>query len=322
MQKKSLYFFMKAITRRHFLLQSGAMIGAASAGLIIPQSASSKRATLSNALVDKKSDFCLWQLNTQCNTIGNSYIFLTKHNQVVVMDGGYQADEFYLRGFLAMLGNRVHTWFVSHPHPDHAGSLNEILKNPRGLKIGRIIHSRFSEPLIMGEAHCADFCHDLYHTFDQQKDINIVDMQSPGLQENIDGLNFKILGVTNHEILRNHYNNSSIIIRVWDKKKSFLFLGDAGIECGNKLLQSPYAEELDCDYMQMAHHGQNGCNEAFYKKVNFRACLWSTPQWVWENNQGKGINTGVLKTFETRRWMDEKSIKEHYISWQGLVKID
>ena len=128
--------------------------------------------------------------------------------------------------------------------------------------------------------------------------------------------------MTNEEFRTNPYNNSSMIIRVWDKAKSLVFLGDAGVECGNKALNGPYRKDLDCDYLQMAHHGQQGCDENFYKTINFKACLWPTPTWVWNNDQGKGFNTGPLKTIDTRRWMDEIGITEHYISWQGIVKIE
>ena len=71
----------------------------------------------------------------------------------------------------------------------------------------------------------------------------------------------------------------------------------------------------------MAHHGQQGCSEEFYKSIRFRACLWPTPTWVWNNDNGTGINTHNLKTFYTRRWMDEIGVTEHHISWQGLTRI-
>ena len=29
-----------------------------------------------------------------------------------------------------------------------------------------------------------------------------------------------------------------------------------------------------------------------------------------------------MKTIDTRRWMDEIGIEEHYPSWQGIVKIE
>jgi hypothetical protein len=74
--------------------------------------------------------------------------------------------------------------------------------------------------------------------------------------------------------------------------------------------------------MQMAHHGQNGCDENFYKTVSFRVCLWPTPSWVWNNDAGGGFNTHILKTIDTRGWMDEKGIKEQHVSWEGLTKIE
>lgn len=303
------------MNRRSFFKRSSAALAAA-------MIANVPDAQAANSSVKKGSGFTMWQLGTQCNQIGNTYVFQTDKGRIIVMDGGFKSDEFYLRGFLDKMGGQVDTWFVSHPHPDHIGSLLNILKNPNGIKIRRIIHSRFSDPLIDGEPSCAEQCREFYSLLDNSKDMEVVDIQKPGYEGRIDGFEFKIIGVANHEILQNFYNNSSMIIRVWDKKKSLLFLGDAGIECGNKLLNGEYRNLLDCDYMQMAHHGQNGCDERFYKTVNFRACLWSTPQWVWENNAGKGINTYILKTFDTRRWMEEKGIKEHHISWMGLYQLD
>lgn len=149
----------------------------------------------------------------------------------------------------------------------------------------------------------------------------VVDLREPGLALKIDGLNLKVLGVTNEEFRTNPYNNSSTIIRAWDRDKSVVFLGRRGVECGDKVLAGPYRDDLNCDYLQMAHHGQQGCSEEFYKSIRFRACLWPTPTWVWNNDNGTGINTHNLKTFDTRRWMDEIGITEHHISWQGLTRI-
>ena len=121
----------------------------------------------------------------------------------------------------------------------------------------------------------------------------------------------------------NPYNNSSMIYRVWDRRKSILFLGDAGVECGQKALDGPFRSELDCEYIQMAHHGQNGCDENFYKTVKFRACLWPTPTWVWNNDQGKGFDTGILKTVEVRKWMEKLGIQEHHTTCvEGLWQLD
>ena len=62
--------------------------------------------------------------------------------------------------------------------------------------------------------------------------------------------------------------------------------------------------------------------ERFYRSIRFRACLWPTPLWVWNNDVGEGFNTAWMETIDTRRWMDEIGIEEHYPSWQGIVKIE
>ena len=268
-----------------------------------------------------KPGFTMWQLFSQVNTIGNSYVFLTDKGRVVVMDGGMNDEALYLKGFIAALGNEVEAWILSHPHNDHVGALTEILKKPDGMKINKVYYSRFSDALVGLEQPYDQYAREFYDELDKSG-IETVNLTEPGLTVRIDGLNFKILGVANEELTMNPYNNSSMIVRVWDKDKSIVFLGDAGVECGDKVLNGPYRDDLNCDYLQMAHHGQRGCSEEFYKSIKFRVCLWPTPSWVWNNDAGAGINTAHLKTFDTRRWMDEIGIKEHHVSWPGLTKIE
>lgn len=269
-----------------------------------------------------RSGFIMWQIPSQINTIGNSYVFLTDKGRVVVMDGGMKGEAPFLRGFIAALGNEVDTWIVSHPHNDHVGALTDILKEPKGLNIQKIYYSRFSDDLVRSEQPYDQYAFEFYEALDAS-DVEVINLAQPGLTVKIDGLNFKVLGVTNEEIKTNPYNNSSMIVRVWDRKKSIVFLADAGIECGDKALNSVYRKDLDCDYLQVSHHGQRGCSELFYKTIKFKACLWPTPLWVWTNDQGAGENTGTLETFQTRRWMDEIGIKEHHVSClDGLFRLE
>ncbi|MBL7972168.1 MAG: hypothetical protein JNL03_11690, partial [Prolixibacteraceae bacterium] len=110
-------------------------------------------------------------------------------------------------------------------------------------------------------------------------------------------------------------------IRVWDQAKSMVFLGDCGSEESERLLNSPFRKELDCDYLQVAHHGQQGASKNFYRTVKFKACFWPTPSWVYNNDVGKGFNTHILKTIETRELIDSLGIKKNYISFKGLYQI-
>ncbi len=99
--------------------------------------------------------FTLWQLPSQINTIGNSYVFRTDKGRIVVMDGGVREEAPFLRGFLAALGNEVEAWIVTHPHFDHVGALTEILNSPVDIKIKKIYHSPFSRDFCNTEAEYA-----------------------------------------------------------------------------------------------------------------------------------------------------------------------
>ncbi|MGN0232435.1 MAG: ComEC/Rec2 family competence protein [Muribaculaceae bacterium] len=307
------------MNRRHFI-SSIALAGASLAGSALPLKAAETVREKAKRLFKSPSGFTLWQLPSQHNDIGNSYVLLTDKGRVVVMDGGTYQEADYLRGFIEALGNEVEAWIISHPHPDHMGALNEILKRQWTMKINRVYHSRVSDAFFDCEPDYSARGREYYATLDKSG-IPVTDYTEAGDMLQIDGLNMKILGVKNEDI--GNYNDSSLIIRAWDKHKSVLFLGDAGAEQGNRLLAGPYASDLDCDYIQMSHHGQRGCSEEFYKTVKFHACLWPTPLWVWNNDGGQGINTAHLKTFDTRRWMDEKGIKEHHVSClEGIWRLD
>ena len=307
------------MNRRNFIC-SMALAGAALAGSALPLKSAETVKEKAKRLFKSPSGFTLWQLPSQHNDIGNSYVLLTDKGRVVVMDGGQPREADYLRGFIEALGNEVEAWIISHPHPDHMGALNEIIKRQWTMKIKRVYHSRLTTEMIDYEPKCRDRVNEYYANLDKS-DIPVTDIKTPGDIIRIDGLNMKILAVKNPEF--RNYNDSSVVIRAWDERKSVLFLGDAGEGEGQKLLDGPYANDLNCDYIQMAHHGQNGCNEHFYKTVNFNACIWPTPMWVWNNDAGKGINTHILKTFDTRRWMDQKGIKEHHVSClEGIWRLD
>ena len=267
----------------------------------------------------RQEGFTLWQLPSQVNTIGNSYVLLTENGKVIVMDGGMPEEKDYLRGFIDALGGKVDAWFISHPHDDHMSVLMEMLKDQKGLEIGKIYHSRFTESLIMSEPSQAELTRTFYSLLDNSG-IEVIDCHC-GDFIGIDGINIKVLSEKNPEMSHLDYNNSSMVLKVWDKTKSIIFLGDLGPQGGQKLLKSEYAADLRCDYLQMSHHGQNGCDKEFYEKTEFRACLWPTPSWVYNNDLGKGFNTGHLKTIEVRDWMKEKGITEHYVSCEGLAVI-
>jgi beta-lactamase superfamily II metal-dependent hydrolase len=279
--------------------------------------------TLSTQASVQRPAFTLWQLPEQTYSQMMSYVIRTPSGKIVVIDGGMPGDAPYLRGFLAALGNHVDVWFLSHPHDDHMGAITEILNKPGDLKIGRI-YASMPDAKWIREVVTADE-QDAIALF--QKSLGAagktaIDLKL-GQTMNIDGVKFEVLGVRNSEIHPNPLNNSSIVLRVSDSAKSILFLGDLGPEGGEKLLRGKYAGRLHADYVQMAHHGQNGVGLPVYEAIRPTYCLWPTPTWLWDNNiNGKGKGTGPWKTLEVRQWMEDLHVKHSYVSEDGLVRID
>ena len=298
-------------TRRDFI-KASALLGG---GMVLPSIGYAEDER-------RESDFTLWQIPLHQTEIqGNSYVFRMTNGKVVVMDGGVLQEAGYLRGFLAALGNVVDVWFVSHPHSDHIGAFNEILKNPDGIEIKSVYHSRFSNDFYGNvEPGSQILTAEFYKNLDRisENGCKVVDVTEPGLIIEVDRVKFKILDVKNEAVKNNAYNNSSMVIRVWDSVRSAVFLGDAGIEQGNRLLASPYRADLDCDYLQLAHHGQRGVSKDFYRTIKFNACMWATPLWLYNNDAGKGYDTHTWETIEIRHLMDELGIKKHFFGWQGL----
>ena len=266
--------------------------------------------------------FTLWQLPNQTTTQIMSYVIKTAHGKVIVVDGGMAGDAPYLVEFLKGVGGNVEAWFITHPHDDHFNALIEILKQPAPLTIGSIYGSMPDTAWIgqwgdEGEKKS-------YEVFVQTlagAGRNIEEL-TLGQTMDIDGIHIEILGVRNPELTKNAINNSSVVMRMADAKKSVLFLGDLGLEGGEKLLKSEDAGRLSSDYVQMAHHGQNGVSEAFYQQIHPAYCLWPTPKWLWENDNGGGPGSGPWRTLEVRAWMDKMPIQKHYVMFEGICRIE
>lgn len=267
--------------------------------------------------------FVLWQLPNQTHTQMMSYVLRTGHGRIIVLDGGTTGDAAYLRGFLGALGNEVEAWFVTHAHDDHFGALSRLLGEHDAPRI-RAVYGSLPD-LEWVKAHGVgpqdtkpyeEFLEAL-----RKADKWVVDL-ALGQEMTIDSLRFEVLGVRNPEITNNALNNSSLVLRVSHEAKSVLFAADLGVEGGRKLLNSPLATRLPSEYVQMAHHGQAGVDEAFYRAVKPTCCLWPTPLWLWDNNSGKGKGSGPWKTLEVRGWMEKMQIRKHYVMTQGLIRIE
>ena len=53
----------------------------------------------------------------------------------MLIDGGHTTDADEVREVIKEHGNHVAAWILTHPHPDHVGAFNEIMKNDENHEI-------------------------------------------------------------------------------------------------------------------------------------------------------------------------------------------
>ncbi len=111
-----------------------------------------------------------------------------------------------------------------------------------------------------------------------------------GLNITVDGVRFQILQTWDAaDVPANNLNDTSLVVKMHVNDTTFLWLADAGSSAGARLTATYTTEELTCDYVQMAHHGQTGLTIEQYVAAGVTSentsqkYLWPTPLWVWNN---------------------------------------
>lgn len=238
--------------------------------------------------------------------------------KTVVIDGGTVNDCDQMVAFLRENANScVDAWFFTHPHHDHIGCFVKLISLQSDIKIKNIYHCFPSKELLIKYGMRVSWEVELWNDIDNWN----ASILSPDDCFVFDDVTVRVLRTFNPDIASNFVNNSSAVYRIENENKSFLILGDLGVEGGNEVIENVPLELLQTDYTQMAHHGQNGVNKDFYGYIKPKRCIWPTPDWLWDNNAGNGFNTGPFKTVETRQWIEELGVTEHFIAKDGTQMI-
>lgn len=247
-----------------------------------------------------------------------SYVLTDSLGSVVVIDGGQAYNKAYLTKTLQKITGEekpvIKAWFLTHAHSDHLEAFMEAVKAGK-MQIERVYSCfpprAFIEKWEPSESYTI-------RDFESTKPLfsdKAHELQA-GERLQIGKIEVEILQTYDERETKNAINNSSTVFRCTLNGKTILFLGDAGEEAGFRLLKT-YGKALKSDVCQMAHHGQGGVSREVYEAIAPAVCLWDTPDWLWNNDAGKGYNTHVFKTVEVRRWMEELGVKTHYCTKDG-----
>lgn len=264
-------------------------------------------------------------LNSLRDTICMSFIY-SEDDNILVFDGGFPFEYENLYTHLKKLGTHVHTWFFSHPHIDHIGAFCELMeKYGDDITVDNLCYNFVSNELM--EKYDTKDAKDSIPLIKRINDIvakykiNVITAKKDDVYT-IGRSTVTVLREPNPYITHALINNSSIVLRLDTAGKSILFLGDLSVDGGEDLLAVANHDDLKCDYVQMAHHGQGGISKEAYKILDPKYCLWCTPTWLWDNIGENGYDTNVFGTIIVRGWMSEMKIKKHYLFHDGTVEID
>ena len=256
------------------------------------------------------------------------YLLRTADGKLFCIDGGTKAET---DAFLALArqvvrcpaGERLHIdgWFLTHPHNDHIDVFIDCVKRHKDDVDIAAVYYNFpsTEYQETYEKIFAFTCHDFGEILDDiapfARIVHTGDVLDFG------SVTFEILSEPDESIHVNTGNNSSVAIRASLEGQTVLFLGDMGVEEGNAFLARYGEDGVKADFVEMAHHGQNGVDVTLYGAIAPKACLWCTPDWLWKNDAGGGYGTGPWKTLVTRCYTDDLGVKHHFIEKDGIWEI-
>ena len=254
----------------------------------------------------------LWMLGSATGAQNLSIVIRSPYGKLIVIDGGWEADADKLSSLILQQGGEVSAWLITHPHEDHIGALCAILNDTaRIIKIDKIYCSLANPDWYRQVSPTgAGIADQLLSAFTKLPVGTVTNNIGRGTEINIDDVNIRVLnnrGVYTY----NGVNNSSLVYKIRVSGQSILILGDLAYDGGKDLIKTCTAAELKSDIVQMAHHGQQGVDQDAYALIAPTTCLWPTPAWLWNNDNGGGIGSGPWGTLTTRAWMDALGVKDN-----------
>lgn len=189
------------------------------------------------------------------------------NNKTMLIDAGNNEDgQMLVNTFKSMGITKIDYLIGTHPHEDHIGGLDNIIKN---FDIGEIYMPEKSSDSM---------------TFEDV--VNAIYSKQLKITKPVPGTNIYQDENTTIKILApisdagNDLNNHSIVIRMDYINNSFLFTGDAETKVENEILSKGY--NVDVDVLKVGHHGSDTSSSTnFLKKVTPKYAIIQ----VGENNE-------------------------------------
>ena len=206
----------------------------------------------------------------------------------LVIDGGWNWNEEAVRKVIKEHGNHVDAWILTHPHPDHIGAFNAIMKNPNGITVDMVYDVYIDLEEYRSVANEWDeigvYEDYLLMAFDGVFPVTHIERN---MELEILGLKVTCFNAYDDEVSSRTEaicNNGSLMLKMEGSTESILFCADVEYAMQDYLIET-YADKLTADYVQMGHHGNWGLREGFYDVVKPQGAFFDGPDSLYVESQ-------------------------------------
>ncbi len=234
-----------------------------------------------------------WTITEYGDDYGSQSEFYTMKNNddgtLIVIDGGWDANTEQVRSIININCGKVDYWFITHYDADHVSAFNNIYADPQGITICTIYATPLDYDLYC--TYAADRWWDtpeVYKLFLDQTagDERVVYLNRDDNFE-IAGLNIYVYNSFDQMIIDTGNpdvaNFGSLMFKITGKEDSFLVCGDVYGTLWLDLSEM-YGDELEANYVQLGHHGNNHVAPEEWAVVNAEVAFFDGPAWLTESD--------------------------------------
>ena len=264
-------------------------------------------------------DITTEQITTVSTVAG--YVLRLSDGRFVVFDGGTADTASTVYNIICEQNVRggkpvIAAWFLTHGHVDHIGAiLSFVTKYSTKVEVQSFVHHLPPFEQYDGknvkETNPEKECTDLYNRsvtyynditkYYPKADIIVARAGQRFEYGNID-IDVLFTPENLYKKVMLDTNASSVVYSITGDSGRMLVLGDL-VDPAGGVLNAIYEDELDCDLVQVAHHGYNNGNTDMYDSINAEYAIWT--------NSKSGI-VGY-KNAKTRNFFDHTSVSSNVI---------